>query len=250
MIHDQPVVSILSFCLGLTSGFVGALSSGGGLISIPGLIFMGLPPSNAIATTRLNVISGGITSLFRYNKEKVIDWRQTARFIPIAVIGGVVGSKILLQVDEQVLEKVVGGLLLLLAPVLIFSKNFGLANVNTSSLRQRLGLLVLVLVMTYNAFFGGGGGTFLVYTLIYFYGMNVIRANANGIFLGMFTALTSLLVFLPAGSVNFTYGIPMMIGAAVGGQLGARTAVKKGTGFVRWVFLAIILASSIKLIFF
>lgn len=247
---DQPIISILAFCLGLCSGFIGALSSGGGLISIPGLIIMGLPPSTAIATTRLNVIFGGLAAIYKYSKNGIIEWQRMLRFVPLAVLGGVLGSLVLLKIDEHILEKLVGILLMLLAPLLVFSKNFGLESVKKSKIHYRFGLLVLILVMTYNAFFGGGGGTFLIYTLIYFYGMRIIQANANATFLGLFTAATSLLVFLPAGSVNFSYGIPMMIGALVGGHLGAHTAIKKGNEFVRWIFLITVIASSIKLTFF
>lgn len=211
---------------------------------------MGLSPSTAIATTRLNVIFGGLSSIYKYSKEGIIEWKRTLRFVPLAILGGILGSVILLQVDEQILEKAVGILLLLLVPVLALSKNFGLASIQKSKTHHRIGLLVLILVMTYNAFFGGGGGTFLVYTLIFFYGMSVIQANANGIFLGFFTAITSMIVFLPAGSVNFSYGVPMMTGAMIGSYLGAHTAVKKGNKFVRWVFLVIVITSSVKLVFF
>ncbi len=247
---DQPLISILSFFLGLCSGFIGALSSGGGLISIPGLIIMGLPPSTAVATTRLNVLAGGFASIYKYHSAKMVEWNRTIKFVPLAIAGGVLGSFILLQIDERILEKIVGILLLLLAPLLAFGKNFGLENIRKNEAHHRIGLLVLILVMTYNAFFGGGGGTFLIYTLIYFFGMSIIQANANGIFLGMFTAATSLLVFLPAGSVNFSYGIPMMAGAVIGSYWGAHTAIKKGNEFVRWVFLVIVIGSSIKLLFF
>jgi uncharacterized membrane protein YfcA len=246
--HDT-LIGFLSFCLGTCSGFVGALSSGGGLISIPGLIFLGLPPSQAIATTRLNVISGGLSGFLKYRKEGVVHWNETARFIPLAILGGIIGSKILLEIDERTLEIIVGLLLLTLAPVLIYSKNFGLKNIERSKHRRSFGVLVLLLVTIYSAFFGGGAGTFLVYTFIFFYGMNIIQANANSIFLSIFTALASLLVFLPAGSVNFKYGIPMMIGAAVGSQLGARAAIKKGKEFVKWILLAIIIISAAKLLF-
>src|SRR4051812_39948295 len=112
---NETLIVILSFGLGLTSGFVGALSSGGGLISIPGLIFMGLSPSAAIATTRLNVLSAGAFSLYRYNKQGVVQWKEMLKLIPIAIVGGVLGSKILLDIDEQTLEKIVGLLLLCLA---------------------------------------------------------------------------------------------------------------------------------------
>lgn len=247
----HPVLEIvLPFLLGCLSGFIGGLSSGGGLISIPGLIFFGLSPSASIATTRLSALSSDLSALVRFKKEGIIRWKQALPFIAIAILGGIVGSKLLLQIDENTLEKVVGFLLLLLAPLLAFNKDFGLTNIKRSKTHHRAGFLMVFLVMVYSAMFGGGGATFLIYVLVYFYGMSIIPAKANGALTGLFATATALIAFISAGVVDFGVGIPLMVGATIGGYLGAHTAIKKGNEWVRLVFLFIVIASSIKLLFF
>lgn len=247
--HDL-IVSILAFLVGIVSGFIASLSSGGGLLAIPGVIFLGLSPSAAIATTRLDALSSELAALLRYKKEKVIHRGHLISLIIVSIIGGIIGSRLLLQIDDGSLEKVVGFLLLFLAPTLVFNKNFGLVENLRSQRYIVAGVFVVCLVMIYSAMIGAGGGIFLMYALIYFYGMSVIQANAHRALLGIFATVAALITYISAGAVDFAIGIPLMIGAAIGGYSGAKTAIKKGNLFVRWVLLGIILVSSTKLIFF
>ncbi len=247
--HHLLIIAV-SFLLGLSSGFIGGLSTGGGLISIPGLIFMGLSPGAAIATTRLSALTGGLSAFFRYRQERMVRWDKIWPFIIIAILGGIVGSKLLLQIDQHTLQKAVGILLLILAPALAFNQDFGLKELEKTKRQNRAGYLVIFLVMIYAAMFGGGGGTFMLYTLVYFFGMTIIQSTANGNVMGLFAIVTALIYYLHSGIVNFSYGIPLMIGSAIGGYMGAHAAIEKGNAFVRIAFLVIVFASGVKLLFF
>src|SRR3990167_5597120 len=110
--------------IGLVAGMVGAISTGGGLISVPAVIFLGLSPVSAIATTRLSAISGGLTSLFKYHKGKVIVWKYMLYCMVISLVAGVIGPKLLLEINEDILEKTIGVLMLTMLPLLLFKKNF------------------------------------------------------------------------------------------------------------------------------
>jgi len=241
---------ILPFLIGFSSGFIGALASGGGLISIPALIFLGLSPSVAIATTRLSAITGSLSSIFKFKRAGIIQWKRVAPFLLSAVLGGIIGSKLLIQLDEGLLEKILGLVLLFLAPIIVFSKDFGLNVKEKGKNHKIVGFFIIFLIMIYAAMFGGGGGTFLIYALVYFYGMSIIQANANGTAMGIFATTTALIAYLFSGLVNFEVGIPLMVGSGLGGYLGAHTAIKKGNEKVKWVFLSIVLISGIKLLFF
>ena len=84
---------IAAFFIGLASATIGAIAAGGGLISIPGMIFLGLSPASAIATTRLNVLGGGLLAVYRYRKAGAVLWKHTIYFLIIAIIAGVAGPK-------------------------------------------------------------------------------------------------------------------------------------------------------------
>ncbi len=236
--------------IGFAAGFIGALASGGGLISISALIFMGMSPQASIATTRLSALTGSLTSIFKFRRAGIINMKYVFPFLASAILGGIVGSKLLLEIDENLLEKTLGFILLFFAPILVFSKDFGLIPKAKGKHHKIIGFFVIFIIMIYAAMFGGGGGTFLIYALVYFYGMSIIQANANGTTMGVFANFTALIAYWSSGLIDFRIGIPLMIGSAVGGYLGAHTAIKKGNETVKWIFLTIVLISGIKLIFF
>jgi uncharacterized protein len=183
--HDLIVIG-LSFLLGLASGFMGAISAGGALVSITGLIFLGLTPAAAIATSRLDAFAGEFASFFNFKKAGLIQWKYTFSFLIVAAAGGYIGSQLLLEVNEDAMQKAVGILLLLLVPVLVINKNFGSRARKRSKDRQQVGLFMIFLVAIYSALFGGAAGIFAIYTLVYFYGMSFLKANANRKLMGMF----------------------------------------------------------------
>ena len=112
------------------------------------------------------------------------------------------------------------------------------------------GYTLFFLIMIYGGFFGGGAASFAIYTLVYFLGMTYIQANATDFIAWTFLSATALIVFLFSGLVNFQLGIPLMIGMYAGGALGAKTALEKGNAWVRIVFITVLAASAVKLLFF
>ena len=236
--------------IGLVAGMVGAISTGGGLISVPAVIFLGLSPVSAIATTRLSAISGGLTSLFKYHKGKVIVWKYMLYFMVISLVAGVIGPKLLLEINEDILEKTIGVLMLTMLPLLLFKKNFGTINKPKQRKHKILGLLALFLVMIYGTMFGAGGGIFLIYTLMYFFGLTVTEANATGTAMWLVGTVVALVAYIANGVVDFSIGIPLLIGASAGGYIGAHLALKKGVAWVKGILIVVIVVSSVKLIFF
>lgn len=239
----------IGFVVGLVSGTIGAISTGGGLISIPALIFLGLSPTSAIATTRLSALSGAVTSIYKYRQQKdAIVWRLIPIFAINAVVAGIVGSKLLLSIDDEILIKVVGAILLLLLPIIIVKKDFGTIAKQRHKRREFIGYILQFLVMIFGALFGGGTGIFLMYVMVYFFGLTFISSNATGTVAWLFVTTTAFISYALAGVVDFHVGIPLMIGASFGGYTGAHQALKKGNEWVRWIFIVLIIASAIKLL--
>lgn len=247
---DTTLIWVLSLFTGMASGFIGSLSTGGGLISIPALIFLGLNPAAAIATTRLSALSGAITAFLKWRKGDAIVWKHVPAFIVAATLGAIVGVRILLQINEEVLTVAVGVLLLLMLPLLFIKKEFGTVSAERTDKHRAIGLFLVFLIMIYGAVFGGGTGIFLTYALVHFFGMTIIQSNATGNVMWLVVTTIALISYIVAGAVNFTVGIPLLIGAGIGGYLGAHTALRAGNIVVKWVFAIMIVLSSIKLIFF
>ncbi len=115
---------LLLLCIGLLAGILsGLIGIGGGIIMIPLLLWLGLSQHQAQGTS-LAVLAVPVTALAAYNyyKEGYVDWRYAALIAVFFVIGGVIGSKLALQIDQKLLKKIFGVILLLVAGKLLLSK--------------------------------------------------------------------------------------------------------------------------------
>ncbi len=240
---------IAVFFVGLISGFVGAVAGGGGLISIPFLIFLGLPPQVAIATSKFGGVGLSFGAIVKFIKEKKIVWKYIPFLIAISLIGGYIGANILLAVKSEVLSKVVGIILLLLLPTLFIKKEIGLENRVVTKRKRALGFFLYFLIMTFGGFFGGVG-SLAIYTLMFFLGLTIIKANATDIVPWFFMSLFATAIFMFNGIVDYQYGIVIFFGMIIGGYIGAHTAIRKGNKWVKLVFATVIIVSAIKILFF
>lgn len=111
---------VIGLLAGLLSGLIGI---GGGVIMVPLLLLVGLSQHEAQGTS-LTVLAVPVTALaaFTYYKEGYVDWRYAAIIAVCFVVGGYIGSKFAIQIEEKMLKKIFGVVLLLMAGKLIFGK--------------------------------------------------------------------------------------------------------------------------------
>lgn len=240
--------TIAAFLIGFAAGFIGSISAGGGLISIPGLIFLGANPISAIATTRLNLVAGGSVSLYKYAKGGVVLWKFLPPLLIPALIAGILGPKLLLGIDEHTIQRLVGATLLLTAPILWIHKDAGTIRVQTSRKRMIIAFPLITLILFYAVMFGGGAGIFLIYAFIYFYGMTVIEARATSAALGLFATIIAVISYLSFGVINWKLGLPLVCGGMIGSYFGAQTALSKGSGWVKIILTIVVVISGFKLL--
>ncbi len=246
----DPISLVIVFIVGIAASFIGSVAGGGGgLLSIPALILMGLPPNIAIATNRLGSLGLAGSSIYKFAKSKKIIYSYAPVFIILAIIGSIIGANLLVQIDVQLLSKIVGIFILLPLP-LIFIKNKGLKREKPSKLYRNFGYAAYFLVAVYDAFFGAGAGLIVIYILVFTVGLPLIQSMALDRISSVFSAVTATIIFAYFGIIDYQVGIVLLIGMALGGYIGTRTAIKKGNKFVKLAFAIVIIASAIKLIFF
>lgn len=246
---EQFIALILVFIIGFIASFIGAIAGGGGLISIPFLIFIGLPPQIAIATSKFGSIGLGVGAAFKFWREKKILFDYVLLLSIIGLAGAYIGANILLNISQDILSKVVGFILLLLLPTIFLKKETGLKRNTVSKNKRILGYLIYFFIMIFGGFFGGGGGTLAIYTLMIFFGFTIVESSATDIIPWFLMSLFSLIIFMANGIVNYLYGISLFFGMLAGGYVGASAAVKKGNKWVKVIFAMVLIFSAIKLIF-
>ena len=160
--------------------------------------------------------------------------------------GGLVGSKLLLHINQTVIQKAfaIASIVLVMAFVL----NKGPNSAKRGKIHSSLGIFEVFIGSVFAGLFGTGGGFFVVYILCYLYGLSIMEANANTKVINIAGTISVIAVFLHAGLINFQIGLPMMVGSTIGGYIGAHIALKKGEGLVKIIFLLAVFASGIKLL--
>lgn len=242
---------ILAFVGGIAAGFVGSVSSGGGLVNIPLLIFLGLPVDVAIGTNRISGFALFFSALPRYHAARKIDWNLAKIVAPAGLVAGVIGSQLVLHIPDHVLERTVGIILIALLPLILMGGGKkGLTSRATTQRSRVVGYLLHFLVMVYAGFFGGGAGILMVAVFVHFFGLTYIKANATGLVGFLLIGIATGLVFVLNGLVSLPYALMVGAGTVVGAKYGVAHALSKGNTWVRIVYIAVLVISSLKLLFF
>jgi uncharacterized membrane protein YfcA len=245
-----PTVLVLLFAAFL-AGYLDAVVGGGGLIQLPMLLLM-LPtavPIQILATNKLSSICGTSTSAITYGRRVRPDLRTAVPLAGLALVGAVGGALTAGLVSKESFRVVVLLALVIVATVIVLRPALGLeAAPRFHGHRHVLAAGASGLAIGwYDGAIGPGTGSFLVFALVGLLGLDFLRASASAKIANVATNLGALLVFVPQGAALWRLGLMMGGCNLVGGFLGARTALARGSRFVRLVFLLVATALIIRL---
>ena len=230
------------------AGFVDSIGGGGGLISLPAYVIAGLPANTAVFTNKLSACLGTIVATARYCKNNFIDKSLALIGIITAAIGGVIGAKCALMVDEMVFKILLLVLLPLIAMYVLLKKDLEPKNTDNINRKKQY---IIVSVATfflgmYVGFYGPGSGTFLILAYTGLAKMNILKAEGNAKLANMTADICSLLVFLANGVVLIPLGLTAAVFGIAGNYIGAGIAMKNGNKVIRIVILSVLLLLFIK----
>ena len=236
------------FGTGLAAGFVDSIAGGGGLISLPVLLSCGLDPRLALGTNKLQGTFGSASAAWHYTVAGTVQWRDCVRGFCLTFIGSVAGVLTVQQIDPSLLRKIIPVMLVVIAVFVWFRPRLGAHDLAPRLARGWFDVLAGLGLGFYDGFFGPGAGTFWAIALVVALGFNLTKATGYTKAMNFASNLGSLIFFVLAGQVLFVAGLTMGLGQLLGAQVGARMVVKRGTGFIRPVFLIVVLAITAKLI--
>jgi uncharacterized membrane protein YfcA len=235
---------------GFVCGYINTLAGSGSLITLPLLMAMGLPANVANGTNRVAIVLQNVVGAGSFRRQKVLDWRGgLLRSIP-AVIGSVIGAQIAVNLDEQMMRRAIGALMIVMLVVILVRPNRWLEG-RPGAVRHRLDwkqTLIFFAIGVYGGFIQAGVGIFLLAALVLGAGYDLVWANAIKVFIVLCFTASALLVFLVNGQVQWGIGLLVGVGTMLGAWAGARMAVERGTSFVRWVLVAVVVVSAADLL--
>jgi uncharacterized membrane protein YfcA len=237
-----------AFFIGIISGFMSAVGGGGSLISVPFLLFLGLPPQITLATNKFSGLGAAYTASGKYLKENKVVWKYFVGLLIAGILASVIGTQILIKSSPAFLNQTIGIFLLILVPTIFLKKDFGLKKIEIDKKYNYLGYLFYFLLSIIASFFGGVG-PIMVSSIVFFFGLPFIEANATDYLAFSIFSTVAVLVYIFNGLVNYEIGIVLFVGMAIGGYMGAHTAIKKGNEWVKIFFAVLIVLSAIKILF-
>lgn len=236
---------------GFLAGWVDAVVGGGGLIQLPALLigFPGATPAQLLATNKLGSIAGTITSSITYYRRVRPDLRTAAPMAGAALIGAAGGAVIGLVIPKSAFNPIILVLLIVVGAYTLGKPRLGEATrLRFHGMRHTaVGMAIGLVIGVYDGALGPGTGSFLVFALVGLLGYAFLEASAQAKIANAATNLGALLVFAPGGHVMWSVGAVLAAANLTGGYIGARTAVRLGSGFVRAVFIVVVGAFIIRI---
>lgn len=238
---------IILIFFGFVGAFINATVGGGGLITLPALLSVGLPPSAAIATNKLAATMGNLTSTLTFFQAGKVDLKLMAPIVPFVFIFSMLGAFTVHLIDSGILTPLIIVMLIVVLIYTVIKKNWG-STEDRKPFKWKNGVLFfgsLILLGFYDGFFGPGTGSFIIFVFLMM-GFDFLQAAGNAKLLNFTSNIAALIMFLILGEVVFLYGLIMGLSMIAGAFIGTKFALKKGTTFVRILFIVMTIVLIVK----
>ncbi len=247
------IETLLIICpMAFLAGFVDSIAGGGGLISLPAYIAVGLPPHYATATNKCSSTFAAIFSMARFMKEKEINYKCAITSAVAALIGSPIGALINLAVPEIYLVYILVIIVPLVTIFVMLKKDFG--DVDTSNLLSKakfysFSILIGFTIGMYDGFFGPGTGTFLIFAYTTLMGFGLMKALGNTKVVNLSSNIAAFVTFAFSGNIVWLVGLPAAVFGIAGSWLGSGLALKNGKKLVKPVFFFVLAILMGKIIY-
>ena len=239
----------LLFVTGVAAGFVDSIAGGGGLITLPVLLSCGFDPKLALGTNKLQATFGSGSAAWHYTRAGVANWQECWRGFVITFVGAALGTLAVQKLDPSLLRRALPVLVGAVAVYSLLRPKLGEKETSARMSRGVFDLTFGLLLGFYDGFFGPGTGTFWAMAFVLVMGLNLTRATGSTKVMNFASNLASLSFFLCLGQVLVVAGLVMGAGQLIGAWLGSHMVIKRGTEFVRPIFITVVLAITGKLIY-
>jgi uncharacterized membrane protein YfcA len=251
-VSDPSLLTYLLLALaGLSAGFVDAVVGGGGLIQLPALVvaFPSALPVHILATNKLAGSCGTTISSVTYYRRVRPDPRTFVPLMVVAFAGSALGALAASRIPKAAFNPVILVALLVVGAYVLLRPDVGdVTDLRLTGHRHTLAAVLAGFVIGfYDGALGPGTGSFFVFTLVGLLGYSFLEASAKARIANWATNIAALLVFAAQGAVMWRVGLVVGACNLVGSYVGARTAVSRGSGFVRVFFVLVVAAFVVKI---
>lgn len=240
------------FFVGIVAGFINVMAAGGSMITVPVMVFMGIPGPVANGTNRIAVLAQNITAVFTFFRKGYSDFKLSLSLAFCALPGAVIGAFIGTRLEGIWFNRTLAVIMLAIMLVMATNKKKEEESVAVPVTRKRMLLGHMLMVVA--GFFGGfiqiGVGFILLPILNKVLGLDLVRANMHKVFIiGTYT-IAALIIFITQVELLWLLGICLALGNSIGGWMGAHMSIAKGEVLIKNVLNVVLVVFIIKLLFF
>ncbi|MEI6054995.1 MAG: TSUP family transporter [Lentisphaerota bacterium] len=234
-------ILILSLIV-LIAGFIDSIAGGGGLLTVPAYLFLGIPPQETLGTNKLVSCMGTAAAVGNFIKNKKVVFKIILAGALFSVIGSIFGAEAILFFNQDTAGRIITLMLPLgLVAILIPRRNKTTDNPSFTKADIYIKTPLICFIMGfYDGFFGPGAGSFLAIGFYLFVKLDLIKATGNAKIFNLASNFGSLVAFMFAGKVVYSIALPLIASSMIGNYLGSVAAIKNGAGFIK-VFLCSVL---------
>ncbi len=226
------------------AGFVDAVVGGGGLVQIPALFVLmpQLSPALLFGTNKFAAVWGTLSAAVQYARRVPPIWHTVLPATVTALLFSFLGAHTVSVINPALLRPLILALLLAVLGYTLWKKDFGALHAPRLSRSQQLwiGLATGALIGFYDGFFGPGTGSFLIFAFIGLFGFSFLAASASAKVVNVVTNFAALAYFISQGDVLYATALPMAACNVAGSLIGSRLALRRGSGFVRVLFIIVV----------
>ncbi len=246
---NETLLLFLLAVIGFIAGVINTMAGGGSLLTLPMLIFMGLPPAVANGTNRIGIFIQSITSVAGF-KSKGITPNSFGVYLGLsALIGSLIGAQIAVDIKGDTFNKILAVVMVTVVFFMIFKPKVKIEDMIERIQGKHLWLAILAFffIGIYGGFIQAGVGIFILLALTSINYMGLVKANAVKVLVVFIYTIGALAVFIYNQQIDYLYGLVLALGNASGGWIASRWSVKKGDGVVKVFLIIMVIAMAIKL---
>ena len=242
---------LLAFA-GFASGWINVIAGGGSLLTVPVMVFMGLPGPVANGTNRISIIAQNITAIGAFFSKGFSDFRLSATLSVAASIGAFAGAMVGVELDGVWFNRLVAAVMIAVMALMATGEDKSKPRADASAKANNLALGHVLMI---GAGFWGGliqiGVGFLMMPILYrVMGLDLVRVNMHKVFIALVFSIVALAVFASRVEIAWEAGAALAAGTAVGGWMGAHATIRKGEKFIKRALIAVLAIMAVKLLFF
>jgi uncharacterized membrane protein YfcA len=238
--------------IGFIAGSINTIAGGGSLLTLPILIFLGLPPSVANGTNRIAILFQNIFTTAGFKSKGIITFPFSIYVGISALVGSLIGSQIAVDIKGETFNKILAMIMVIIVFYMVFKPKNTIGNIieRTSGKHLWLSIILFFFVGIYGGFIQAGVGFIILLVLSSVNNLSLVKSNAVKVTVVLIYIIGSVLVFAYNNKIDWQMGLTLAIGNATGGWFASRWSVNKGDQLVRKFLIVMVIILAIKLWFY